>query len=48
MKKYGREKGIVEMREMYKSTYLELKRVRIILKYKDNRIKELRDKHKKK
>jgi hypothetical protein len=48
MKKYGREKGIVEMREMYKSTYLELKRVRIILKNKDNRIKELRDKHKKK
>lgn len=46
MKKYGSQKSVVELREMYRGAHDEVKRLRNILKTRDNTIKELRVNHK--
>lgn len=46
MKNYGSQKGIAEMREMYKNAHDEVKRLRLILKTRDNKIEDLRTRHK--
>jgi len=48
MKYYGRQKSIIEVREIYKKTYNELRNARLVIKTKNNRIKELREDYKKK
>lgn len=46
MKRYGSQKSVVELREMYRDAHDEVKRLRNILKTRDNTIKELRVNHK--